>query len=181
MLRQFTKDWLIIIACFIAGIVIAFLWNYHNMLVKETIERGREQVLQEYSQEYVEELRATIESSKKLHESSSKRIEELINENTRIESERSRLERSLLNRPKREEAPRSAPSESSSPPSSCTGSELYREDGEFLAGEAARADKLIVERDFYWQSYENARKELENLKQRISNGEDYSANSHGRL
>lgn len=181
MLKQSVKDWSVIIGCFFIGIMIALMWNYHNKLVKETYEKGRQNIIQEYSQEYVEELRNTLRSTQNLNEHASKRVEELTNENTRIDLERRRLERSLLNRPYREEAPRSAPSEPSTPSLSCTGSELYREDGEFLTGEAARADKLIAERDFYWQSYENARKELENLKQRISNGEDYSANNHGRL
>lgn len=40
---------------------------------------------------------------------------------------------------------------------SCTGRELYREDGEFLIGEAARAEKLIVERNYYYEQYEKAR------------------------
>lgn len=43
----------------------------------------------------------------------------------------------------------------------CTGRELYKEDGEFLAREAARADKVIIERDFYYENYESARKKLD--------------------
>ena len=39
----------------------------------------------------------------------------------------------------------------------CTGAELYREDAEFLAGEAARADKVTIERDYYYERYEDAR------------------------
>ena len=49
------------------------------------------------------------------------------------------------------------------PPSSgvsCTGRELYQEDGLFLRGEAARAEALIVERDYYFNLYEEARKKL---------------------
>ena len=42
----------------------------------------------------------------------------------------------------------------------CTGAELSREDGEFLAGEAARAEELIKERDFYYKQYEQVRKNL---------------------
>lgn len=43
----------------------------------------------------------------------------------------------------------------------CTGRELYAEDGEFLTREAARADKVAVERDYYYTQYENARKALD--------------------
>lgn len=39
----------------------------------------------------------------------------------------------------------------------CTGRELYREDGEFLIREAARADQVVVERNYYYEQYESAR------------------------
>ncbi len=39
----------------------------------------------------------------------------------------------------------------------CTGAELHREDGEFLAGEAARADELRAELSACYQQYEAAR------------------------
>lgn len=45
----------------------------------------------------------------------------------------------------------------------CTGTGLYREDAEFLTREAARAEKVRIERDYYWQQYEDARLELEKL------------------
>lgn len=44
--------------------------------------------------------------------------------------------------------------------SACTGRELYQEDGLFLRGEAARAEALIIERDYYYNQYENVRKKL---------------------
>ncbi len=40
---------------------------------------------------------------------------------------------------------------------SCTGRELFQEDGEFLIREATRADKVVVERDYYYEQYEKAR------------------------
>lgn len=63
----------------------------------------------------------------------------------------------LRNRPSREtivyrDAPRIE--------QACTGAELYREDGEFLAGEAARAERVRIERDYYYSQYEQARKKL---------------------
>jgi hypothetical protein len=45
----------------------------------------------------------------------------------------------------------------------CTGAQLYREDGEFLAREAARAERVREERDFFWNKYEEARLKLEEL------------------
>lgn len=46
---------------------------------------------------------------------------------------------------------------------SCTGAQLYREDAEFLAREAARAERVLEERNYYWQQYEQARLKLETL------------------
>lgn len=47
---------------------------------------------------------------------------------------------------------------------SCTGAELYRDDAEFLAGQAALADKVVIERDFYYERYESARRLLSGEK-----------------
>lgn len=43
----------------------------------------------------------------------------------------------------------------------CTGSQLFREDAEFLTGEAYRADQVIIWRDYYYEQYEAARKALD--------------------
>jgi uncharacterized protein YifE (UPF0438 family) len=45
----------------------------------------------------------------------------------------------------------------------CTGRSLFREDAEFLTREASRADKILIERDFYYDKYEEARLKLEEL------------------
>ena len=50
------------------------------------------------------------------------------------------------------------------PKQACTGRELFREDGEFLTREAARADSIVVERDYYYDQYEKARLKIEELK-----------------
>lgn len=42
----------------------------------------------------------------------------------------------------------------------CTGAQLYKEDGEFLVREANRADEVAIERDYWYNQYENARKTL---------------------
>jgi hypothetical protein len=41
--------------------------------------------------------------------------------------------------------------------STCSGSQLYREDAEFLTREAARAEAVRIERDYYFKQYEDAR------------------------
>ena len=67
------------------------------------------------------------------------------------------LRYSLRNRPSRETI---RYVESSEATRACTGAELSREDGEFLAGEAARAAVIAKERDYYYQQYEQVRIKL---------------------
>ena len=62
----------------------------------------------------------------------------------------------LLKRPTRPATTNST--KAPNPPEACTGVSLYREDGEFLIREAARADQVVVERNYYYAEYENARK-----------------------
>ena len=80
-----------------------------------------------------------------------------------IERKHAALVSSLSNRPSRSE-PSTDNSSDNSTSQTCTGAQLYREDGEFLAGEAARADGIVIERDFYYNEYENLRLILEQLR-----------------
>ncbi|HEU0145212.1 MAG TPA: hypothetical protein VFQ47_10540 [Nitrososphaera sp.] len=64
----------------------------------------------------------------------------------------------LHKRPSRASTPN--PTQVTSVTASCTGTQLFKEDGQFLAREAARGDKVIIERDYYYQQYEEARKML---------------------
>lgn len=63
----------------------------------------------------------------------------------------------LSNRPSRPADSAPNPPDSSA----CTGRELYREDGEFLTREAHRAEKVRMERDFYFERYEYVRTQLD--------------------
>lgn len=68
----------------------------------------------------------------------------------------------LRDRPKRP-----APQDPTAPPEdrkACTGADLYGEDAEFLTREAARADTIVEERDFYYRRYEQARDALQSLR-----------------
>lgn len=76
---------------------------------------------------------------------------------TKLSRTADNLRYSLRNRPSRETI---RYVESPEAPRTCTGSELSREDGEFLAGEAARAAVIAKERDYYYQQYEQVRIKL---------------------
>jgi hypothetical protein len=58
------------------------------------------------------------------------------------------------------------PKDSGEPPpvgAACTGRELFQEDGEFLIREASRADRAVIERDYYYEQYEKARLMIEGI------------------
>ena len=80
-----------------------------------------------------------------------------------MERKHAALVSSLSNRPSRNSPSPVTPS-GTTIGQTCTGAQLYREDGEFLAGEAARADGIVIERDYYYQEYENLRIILEQLR-----------------
>ena len=58
------------------------------------------------------------------------------------------------------------------PSPSCTGRELFREDGKFLTGEAARADRMIVERNYYYNEYLNLYNVLEEMRKNVKNSNE---------
>jgi hypothetical protein len=128
-------------------IALAGLYGAHRWVVNGEVEEARivlKAELESKAKKVEDELRLNAFHERK-------------DEDAKIASIRSDLERAnrLLNsRPTR---PNVLPPSSGS---SCTGRELYREDGQFLRGEAARAEALIIERDYYYNLYEETRKKL---------------------
>ena len=141
----------IVIAFLIAGLG-AFAW-YKNKL-SEASKLAKTEVVKEYANEALEQALEAVAVERDLIKKSLEDERKKTNEKQAIIASRDALIRSLQQRPKRE----SAKSTSSVSPLSCpssTGAELYKEDGEFLAGEAARAEQALVDRDFYYQQYMN--------------------------
>ena len=68
---------------------------------------------------------------------------------------------SLRNRPSRPSTPNNP--QDAPIVEACTARELFREDAEFLTREAARADQILAERNYYYQRYESVRKELNGI------------------
>jgi hypothetical protein len=84
-----------------------------------------------------QELQDQLAKQKRVHQ----------NEIRRIQRDHIALVDSLRNRTERPESITDVPKDSPfelQPLTGCTGSELYREDGTFLVGEAARADQLRI-------------------------------------
>ena len=137
------------IVAFILCIAIGYgVWLYKD--------RQYQKLNTEYTQLIQQSEQLALEHSKELaanKESADKEKDEAIKRNTAAYQS---LVNSLHNR---QDRPSNLPSNPNSP-STCTGAELYREDAEFLAREAARADQAVIDRDYYYEQYESVRRTL---------------------
>lgn len=145
----------------VLALVLSFVWH-ENKAVKQ----GKAEVVQEYAHSAQEQAIEALQTDKQLLEKKALADAATIKDKDSIIAKHNSTIRSLRERPTREESAK-ADASSSGTGTTCTGSELSREDGEFLAGEASRAQQLVRERDYYYERYEDARISLEKL-----NGKD---------
>lgn len=138
--------------------VLIFLASYFYHL--HEMEQQKQAIEGAYAVELVKAYQKKANTESKLNATLTKankdKDEKLAATNVRYNN----LLKRLQDRPSRS----TAVAPTSSVGSSCTGAELYREDGELLAGEASRAEKVRIERDFYYDAYERARKALAGQK-----------------
>lgn len=136
-----------------ALIAIALGWHYLDKrnAVRDAVEAQRAIYEAQLQVEINKAQEASISLLNSALDDMKKKDEEIKN----INSKYAALSRSLQQRPSREGGS-SAPGDSKT----CTGAELLREDGEFLAGEAARADRILKERDYYYEQYRRAQEAL---------------------
>lgn len=137
-------------------IVLGGLYGAHRYVVYEAVQRTTVQIEQRYETQRLQAEAAAKETTRLL-QMSADRDRQLKDEKiASISAERDRLSRMLQSRPKR---PTSVP-DNTGTKSSCTGAQLYQEDGIFLVWEATRADEVVTERDYYYNEYEKIRKTL---------------------
>jgi hypothetical protein len=139
------------------GLVLVALWGFHEYDKAQAVKAVRTEY-QNKSKEYAERTERATKALEASLRSSMKAKDEKIKT---IDSELSVAIERLRHR-----KPRPVDIKTVTITEACTGAQLFREDGEFLAGEAARADKVMAERDFYYERYEDARKELDDLRSR---------------
>ena len=156
------RKWGIVLAIVGASLVIGKLYNWHL----EAISKAEKAVITEYDQQGVQDLEDQLKLSQDLFDATLKDYKDYA---SKINSDNARLQSTIDGLRKRPS--RTTTSQGVSNTSSCegagTGAGLYREDAEFLIGEAARASAVVAERDYYYTAYERARKKLKEL-----NGED---------
>lgn len=137
-------------------IVLGGLYGAHRYVVYNAVKQNSIQIEQRYETARLQAEATAKETTRLLKMSADKDRQDKDDKITSISVQLADAKRMLRNRPSR---PSTAPSNSTIT-SSCTGSQLYREDGEFLIGEAARAAEIAVERDYYYNEYEKIRKAL---------------------
>lgn len=122
-------------------------------------DRAVEQYKQERDTQDQIAITRTERATEALEASTRQSLKEKDEKINRISAERDAALERLRNRPSRPS--NDSPTEDRP---SCRGTELYREDAEFLTREAARAEMILTERNFYWERYEDARLKLGEIK-----------------
>lgn len=135
--------------------LIAVAIGWHVLDKRNAVQSSVEAQRAMYTSLIQQEVIRAQETSTSLLTSALKDLQTKEDEIKDINNKLSNALRRLQQRPSREDS-----SSDSRNSLSCTGAELLREDGEFLAREAARADRILKERDFYYEQYERARKAL---------------------
>ena len=120
----------------IALILVGSVWGLHVYDKHKAVEQAKAVQLAEFNKQVLDSVLLSIDVEQKIKDDTKKLIDEKTKQLTDITRERNRLVRMLQHRPSRNESPVFTDTGST-----CTGRELSREDGEFLAREAARADE----------------------------------------
>lgn len=150
-----------------AGLILALLavlFGTHKVIVYKAttraVEETRATMSAEYNQRLLEASERAREREQVMVESADKIRKE---KDAKIASLNGRLSTALDGLRQRPQRKTDSPSKDASAPCDCTGAtgaELSREDGSFLAREAARADRLRAALEQCYQQYDSVRKQL---------------------
>lgn len=138
----------------LVSILLGALASYHFVTLHNVRNKMEQQML---IVAQASQLRMK-EKEKEILESAAIRERKKDEEIARLNNYANNLLARMQQRPSRTEEPNTNPSVKSS----CTGRELFKEDGEFLIREAARAERILEERNYYYEQYESVRKKLNN-------------------
>lgn len=146
------------IGAFVLLAALCFGWHVKDKQegISEAVERATSDLIAKYDKALRLEQEKALKASNDLQAKADKDRQERDDKINRINAD---LNVALIELRKRPERP-SDYTPNPDNPSTCTGAELYREDAEFLAREAARAERVKQERDYYYQSYEEVRKKV---------------------
>lgn len=142
------------------SLIAAFLvavWCLHIYDKEKGIESAKTSLIAEYNKKLLSASQAALTKQTQMQQEANKGQEQKDAKIKDIDARLSVALNELRKRPKRTE---NNP-QSSTASEACTGASLYSEDGEFLEREAARADRILTERDFYYEQYESVRRRME--------------------
>lgn len=148
------------IIIFVVAVVGVFGLHLHEK--EKAVDKARAELIAEHDKQIINSTTKRLEIEAALKEQYK---QDLLDKNEKIISINNQLARANGMLAKRPQRPDNVPISTNPalPSTSCTGAELYRQDGEFLIGEAARAERIKEERDFFYKQYANAQQELERL------------------
>lgn len=135
--------------------IVGVLVGWHLIEKKHAVDKALEKQRVVFQMEIDKEIARAKETTASLLSSTLTELQEKENEIKKLNTRLSSLTDSLQQRPSRTDN-----TSTSGNSKACTGAELPREDGTFLAREAARADRILKERDFYYEQYNRAREAL---------------------
>jgi hypothetical protein len=150
--------WYIYLAIFVA--LTGGLGAVHVLLEKKAVSAATNAIELKYKDQLVQALNAKAKSESDLNAYKAQADKDKQDALTKVSASLTATISSLQQRPTRSDLNSAVASAVASAKQACTGAELFREDAEFLAREAARADAVIVERDYYYGQYEHAREVL---------------------
>lgn len=136
----------------------------HVLLEKKAVTAATNAIELKYKDELVAALNAKAKSESDLNAYKAQADKDKQDALAKVSTTLTATINSLSTRPTRSDLSSAVASAVASAKQSCTGAQLFREDAEFLAREAARADAVIVERDYYYDEYEHARQLLSGQK-----------------
>lgn len=139
----------------LVGGFIALVLGWHLYSKNNAVEDALAAQRAIYDLKVADEVQKAQETSIGLLNSALEDLQKKENEIKIISDKLSSLNRQLQQRTSREDN-----SSAARDSLTCTGAELFREDGEFLAREAARADRILKERDYYYEQYRRAKEAL---------------------
>lgn len=155
-----TEGWKIVIVSVLLIAGIASHYYFEKRAVAKAVIVTQTRIETEYKSKLIAAQQLAAQQSAALTAYKVKADKEKQDAVQAVDAKYTDLVRSLQQRPTRADLTSSVATAVASARKACTGAQLFREDGEFLAGEAARADKVVIERDYYYGRYEDARKLL---------------------
>lgn len=153
------KGWVAILVL----IVLAGLYVAHRGIVKYEVDAAIQKTQVSLNASYQTKLdNAKAKTAKTEDELRLNALQAQKDKDAQIAALSSSLNDALKRLRDRQERPPAQPSgEIASVGGSCPAVQLYREDAEFLTKESYRAESVLIERDYYYEQYEDARKKLD--------------------